>query len=300
MGTKPKFWFQDEQETYWLFKQPRSGTGEDWAEKVVASLAKNMGLPCAEVELASCQGVNGSVTMIFTTPTETLIHGNELLYSVDRSYPRLRRYDATMHTFSRVTSILAGPNVKPPLRWQPPPHARSAVDVFVGYLVLDALVGNTDRHHENWGLIRDIHSWSSYGFSGGPQSISVNCSIHLAPTFDHASSLGRELRDERRARLLEEKRVPAYGAKSRSAMYRNDSDRKPLSTMDLVREAAQHSPEATIGWVEAAAKIVPEIARDVFAKVPADRITPVARRFGEELLAHNAAALRELCAEIQS
>ena len=24
---------------------------------------------------------------------------------------------------------------------------------FMGYLVLDALTGNTDRHHDNWGIL---------------------------------------------------------------------------------------------------------------------------------------------------
>jgi hypothetical protein len=28
----------------------------------------------------------------------------------------------------------------------------SPQDAFVGYLVFDALIGNTDRHHENWGI----------------------------------------------------------------------------------------------------------------------------------------------------
>ena len=54
-------------------------------------------------------------------------------------------------------------------------------DMFVGYLMLDALIGNTDRHHENWGIMTG---------RGRPQV--------LAPTYDHASSLGRELSDQKR------------------------------------------------------------------------------------------------------
>ena len=56
------------------------------------------------------------------------------------------------------------------------------------YLVLDAVIGNTDRHHENWGILRQRRGNVWYGF--------------VAPSFDHASSLGRELLDSRRDRLL--------------------------------------------------------------------------------------------------
>ena len=48
--------------------------------------------------------------------------------------------------------------------------------LFAGYLVLDAVIGNTDRHHENWGLLlrRTETGWKG----------------QVAPSFDHASSLG--------------------------------------------------------------------------------------------------------------
>lgn len=64
------------------------------------------------------------------------------------------------------------------------PHA-TAVEQFVGYLVLDALVSNTDRHHENWAVVRRS--------DGG---------VHLAPSFDHASNLGFQESQERKERLL--------------------------------------------------------------------------------------------------
>jgi hypothetical protein len=46
--------------------------------------------------------------------------------------------------------------------------------------MLDAWIGNGDRHHLNWGLVRNKLT---------PNIIET---IHLAPTYDHASSLGRE------------------------------------------------------------------------------------------------------------
>ena len=56
----------------------------------------------------------------------------------------------------------------------------SAFESFTGYLTFDALVGNTDRHHENWAVLT------------GSQS--------LAPTYDHGASLGFNASPARRAR----------------------------------------------------------------------------------------------------
>jgi serine/threonine protein kinase HipA of HipAB toxin-antitoxin module len=47
-----------------------------------------------------------------------------------------------------------------------------ADDVFLGYLMLDAWIANLDRHHENWGLV-----------------LTKDITGHLAPSYDHASSL---------------------------------------------------------------------------------------------------------------
>jgi hypothetical protein len=38
MGTKRKFWFQDNELGSCLFKFSRQNTGEDWAEKIAAQL----------------------------------------------------------------------------------------------------------------------------------------------------------------------------------------------------------------------------------------------------------------------
>jgi hypothetical protein len=67
-----------------------------------------------------------------------------------------------------------------PIGWTPFAGIGAAVDVFVGYLMLDAWIGNTDRHHENWGLV--VHAQGT----------------HLAPSYDHAASLGAHETEENR------------------------------------------------------------------------------------------------------
>jgi len=53
MGTKRKFWCRDEDGVEWLFKFARANTGEHWSEKLGAEIGTLLGVPCAQVELAT-------------------------------------------------------------------------------------------------------------------------------------------------------------------------------------------------------------------------------------------------------
>jgi hypothetical protein len=93
------------------------------------------------------------------------------------------------------------------------PEVRTAVGVFIGYLLLDAWIENTDRHHENWGII---------------VSPDTQAQPTLAPTFDHASSMGSHETDETRSARLETRdrgySVDAYVEKADSALYATMSE----------------------------------------------------------------------------
>src|SRR5260370_26592245 len=82
LGSKEKFWFRitgDEQP--WLFKFTREGTGEDWSEKIASEVAKLLGVPAADVELAQFMGKRGCASRSFVRTKQgfELIHGSEVL-----------------------------------------------------------------------------------------------------------------------------------------------------------------------------------------------------------------------------
>ena len=95
MGTKRKFWYRDRSSqdgTKWLFKYPRPDTGEHWAEKIAAEIARMLDIPRARVELATCRGQRGSATKSFRREEEKLIHGNQILRDIVAGYGPLRTY----------------------------------------------------------------------------------------------------------------------------------------------------------------------------------------------------------------
>jgi hypothetical protein len=98
--------------------------------------------------------------------------GNQLMLDRDPDYPANagRRYRVSEHTVAAVARTLQTLSL-PGSPWCDalPEGVTTAVDVFAGYVMLDAWIANQDRHHENWaghidyfdellGRIRDIRA----------------------------------------------------------------------------------------------------------------------------------------------
>jgi hypothetical protein len=269
MGSKKKFWFREpEQNQNWLFKYNRINTGEDWSEKIAAEIAELLAVPHAQVELARCNDERGIISKDFTdNGNKGLVHGNELLAMFIPDYPKRQKYNLSKHSISNILNALTKSYIVAPSGL--PPEVNSPKELFLGYLLLDALIGNTDRHHENWGIL----------------VLSENA--ELAPTFDHASSLGRELLDERRKLLLSNPlHFDRYCKKAASAIYLTDEAIKPLSTIDAFNEFAKECSTKNF-WLDKLGKISDDALKDSVEKVPAVIISSEARKFVEELLTTN-------------
>jgi len=146
MGTKQKFWYREPVDggREWLFKYPRENTGEHWAEKIAAEVAGVLEIRHARVELAEFQEQRGSVSESFISEDQDLFHGNQLLERTTDGYdPTVRRRQSD-HSFENIWNSFGSVFVE-----------RGAVErtkrALAKHLILDAVIGNTDRHHENWG-----------------------------------------------------------------------------------------------------------------------------------------------------
>jgi hypothetical protein len=273
-GTKAKFWFRAADGTRTLFKEGYPDSGEHWAEKVACEVARGLGLPHAEYELATWNGRMGVVSPTVVPKGGRLIHGNELLARVLPEYDKTKRFRASQHTLGRVSAVLRSPRVGTPLGWERPPDVHNTVGVFVGYLLLDALIGNQDRHHENWGLIK-----------------APGAGLSLSPTFDHASSLGRnELDAERIERLTTKdsgRGVAHYVRRARSGLYRTQSSRAPLTTLDAFLESRSMNPAAAAYWQKRLGKLSPEALRSIVWSLPSAVVSEPTRLFALEIMLQN-------------
>ena len=127
-------------------------TGENWAEVVASKLCQLLGLPHATYQFAVWIGKKGVISENFVPSDARLVMGNELLSAIHQSYPEDAKYKAQDHTLGRIVTLLKKPIIELPIGWTSPDKAiNRAIDVFLGYLLLDAWIANQDRHHENWG-----------------------------------------------------------------------------------------------------------------------------------------------------
>ena len=271
LGSSEKLWLVDNDGDRWLWKAAgfnddqkvgRFRKGDDWAEWVGSKIAELLGLPAAQVRLAERDGQLGTVGRAFLADDQQLVLGNVLLYETDTAYPKEETGALTQYTVQAVLDVLAP--AQPPMGLE---DTMTAAQVMTGYLMLDALIANVDRHHENWGVLT--------GASGTRE---------LAPTFDHGSSLGFLLSDAARRFHLDtndRNQTPEmWASRARSRFNREH----PVAVFNT---AAEHEPAAADTWRGRLHYVSSEAVVDLLQAVPAARMSGPSRSFAIRIIEEN-------------
>jgi hypothetical protein len=282
LGTKRKFWFS-RNDARWLLKAEERGTGEDWAEKIACELAARLGIPHVNYELAEeYDGKTylhpGVICPDFAGKPPNLILGNQLLWDRDPSYPKenIQKYKVKAHTVDTVAACISQLN-SPAEDWigNLPKGINTALEIFAGYVMLDAWIANQDRHHENWGAVR----------------IPDQPSLRLAPSFDHGASLARNLTDEERKDRLRSKdikrQIAHFSQRARSSFYRGPADARPLSTLEAFEEFARYTSDAARIWLDTLAGVTEKEIWAIVDEVPSERMSPITKEFTTQLILIN-------------
>ena len=277
LGSKPKFWFKWQGEN-WLFKEARANTGEDWAEKVASEIAQLLGLPTHHTELAIWEGKRGCAVKSFLGSDQAvLVHGNELLGGLIVGYDKEKERGQADHTFDNIVRVIEG-------LFRADKARRLVASYMVGYLVFDALVGNTDRHHQNWGVLLERKQVADRP---------VGFVLQLAPTFDHASSLGRELTDEARERHLLEGTMERYILKARGGIFADATAKHAMSPMALARMLAQRYPDFFRPWQARVSNLSDQTCHDLVHRIPDERISTLGRAFAIAFVSNSRKLLQQ-------
>jgi len=254
LGTKDKYWVKKEGhkdlgDNRWLFKYPkkRGGnlgeviefnkiydleeiTGMHWSEKIAYELTKELRILSPKVELATLNGNIGSLTENFASEGYALYHGNQLLAYTTPDYDPTKIQKQNDHKMSNI--IWAIGDVFTDIEM-----GERAKQKFVNYLVFDALICNVDRHHENWGILRKRKEGG--GYKG-----------RIAPSYDHASSLGRELIEKHSdnpnkksmySLLKDPQGVERYVMSGHGPIYIEGTGRRGPSPLKLVQRCLEFS-----------------------------------------------------------
>ena len=272
LGTKPKRWLiEPDTEKRRLMKDATFSTlrdgstyrkGDDWAERIAYGVAGRLSVPAARVELSVAshgeEDVYGTICRSVLKEREDLVLGNALLAENGAAVTVKDRGDYTVETIHQALRD-----------YQPPADALDGIstwEVFVGYLVLDALIGNTDRHEENWAVV-------------------VSESGHyLASTFDHASSLGFLLSDAQREERLTSKdrnRTPeAFADRAKTPFAA-----KPHPIDAVANARILDGGDAAGRWINQSQRIDDLVAP--IWRIPGHRMSLPARMFAERVVRRN-------------
>jgi hypothetical protein len=252
-----------------LFKEARpsqviiSEARTDWSEKVIDELAKLLNLPAARYELAigyfgrSTEVVDGVLSLDCVCENAVVLTGEELL----TEYVSYDSDNPSQYTIENVLQSLGLANVKPPSNWERPiSEINTGAKLFVGYMMLDCLVNNSDRHDHNWGVM------------------AVNGRIELIPSYDHGISLGSTDEDADKSSISVKDYVNRYSQSCFQEGYNK------LSNLTVFVRAAQLYPEAARVWQDRLARIDPLQINEIFDRLPPDRISSVAMQFAKQII----------------
>lgn len=189
-GSRQKRLVVDKNNKIAMFKYEREDylVSEACSEKMCYEIAKVLGYPCAEIELAYDEnGKLGVLNYLFTN-FKNLEHIDAISYLNQQN--SLRPY---YYTISNIKKMLDELNPK-------------LFSEFIRILVFDALVGEQDRHEENWGLIKE------------------NNIYQISPLYDNGCNLLREFKDENFATQFysNKKDFDAYIKRSKTMIYREN------------------------------------------------------------------------------
>ena len=306
-GSRTKFWIRvPENSTLWLLKFPRTMTGEHWAEKVATEIGHLIGVNCAKVELARCIGQQtalgksndgkktnwqdymnhvGTICRSFlpivqdtTSPTEqehNFFHGYEVLQIFFEDYDINLRFGQREHNVKNILQALAQlmdlESVNPMPLWN------EELKALASYVLFDGLIGNTDRHHENWMI--------DYVLGQG------NARLKVLPSFDHASSLGRELTDERRGLILRDQGMLRYLMNGRGGVFIDGQRRLAPSPLRLAQLLCRWAPEFTRDTYDRIVEVSDSQMWDTIDKVPPEVMSDIAKEFAYKVIATSRAEL---------
>jgi hypothetical protein len=282
-GATPKLWLAEpdtDPEVHWLFKavtiKDDHVHGEDWAEKAASHLGALLGLPCATVELARWNELDGCISRNLRPRYCQMQPGRAQLekYDAPGYVHQNKGRDHPGHTLGNIRAVLSG--VLPPPDCALP-FDGSGFDVFAGYVFFDAWIANQDRHDHNWSVL--IPGTATPG------------STRLSGSYDHGSSLGFGVRDATCEKMLAtEGRVERWCERGKALRLEG----RP-SLVDAAREAlGLASPEARAYWPGQLQRIRDSQVRRVMDRIP--RMSDAQRSFAVKLLEANRRRLLDVCA----
>lgn len=221
-----------------IFKYEMYECSESCSEKISYEIAKVLDYECAEIELAQDEkGTLGILNYLFVDKNKNEEHIDIISY-INKNNESAKEF----YTLENIKKCLD--QIDSNLFYD-----------FLKIMIFDALVGEQDRHEENWGLI----------VTDGKYKIS--------PLYDNGCSLLREFYNEETAQKYYngEKNFEKYINRSKTLIY-NES-RKKYKHFELIKKLYTDYPVEIKFEINNLKKLTNQKIENIVNKIPAGIIT---------------------------
>jgi len=152
-------------------------------------------------------------------PEERFVPGGDIMVSVIPSYDRKKGLQHNFTIVQHYLDFLEKSRKVDMAEWQ---------IYWCDMLLFDALIGNTDRHQDNWGLL-----W---------QTTNNKLKVRIAPVFDNGTSLGYEILERNMDDFYKPDRMRSYINKGRHHIRCQLHDKEPAQHIELLEFLAKKHP----------------------------------------------------------
>jgi hypothetical protein len=151
---------------------------EFWSEIIASEVGRYLNLNVLVYDIAYIRSEIGCLSRLMISSQEILKEGINYLRGYNNKYDPEDKKKGNEYTFSFIKETLEFYGIK------------EKIKDIIKVIIFDSLIGNGDRHQENWGFIIS---------NSNQQQAS---SIKFSPIYDNGSCLGRKIDDEKINKIL--------------------------------------------------------------------------------------------------
>lgn len=207
----------------YLFKQSiRRHPHQFWVEIIAYRLGQimNVEVPPAYLGFRNEDKVYGALIEWFYTEEENYEDGGNIMRA------HIKPYDSKKGTQHNLETILkfTGHSIE------------NKIEHWAKVLTFDTVIGNTDRHHDNWGLV-----YSSYHIPKSEKKI-----LRYSPAFDNGTSMSYEILEKNFYKFDDPQYLHRYLTKKKKARHHmkwSYPEKEPLNFFDFMRCFLEKFPE---------------------------------------------------------
>lgn len=205
---------------------------EFWSEIIASEIGDSLEFDILHYDVAWRNDRLGCLSKSMIDPLkEELQEGYKWLTGFDSEYD-IKDKDA--YTFQIIERLLT-------TRFKQENFIRNLIEI----IVFDSIIGNEDRHQENWSIIvtnRLVEKSTLFRRKG----VVTETSYSFAPIYDSGSSMGRELTDTKVSQMLKDNvQLEAYVKRGQSEIHWANENGKQKH-LDLIKKIADFGYENDI------------------------------------------------------